>query len=155
MRKMLQSALLATVAIISSNTGVWAVGSQSAQKVESSAIQQLAQQQPLCLNMAFTNGPVVHRGRLIMGRNGRGTMRVVLSDPRGGGYAIDQAMVMRSTQRGVLLVGANPVFAGTNRRAPNYVADNFLIESQRDGDYVVVMFDDRGNTSPVEVSACR
>jgi hypothetical protein len=67
---------------------------------------------------------------------------------------IEQAMVLRKTDRGVLLIGSNPVYAGTRRRAVNYAADNFIIERQPDGEYVVVTLDDQGNTSPVEVSAC-
>jgi hypothetical protein len=154
MRKMWQSALLATVAVMVGNTNVWAVGGQSAEKMESSTSHKVAQRQPLCLNMAFSNGPIIHRGRVVLDRNGRGVMRVGFLGRSGRQEVIEQAMVLRKSERGVLLIGSNPVYAGTRRRAVGYAADNFIIERQPNGEYVVVTLDDQGNTSPVEVSAC-
>jgi hypothetical protein len=154
MKKMWQSALLATVAVMVSNTNVWALGGRSAQKIESSTSNMVAQRQPLCLNIAFSNGPVIHRGRVVLDRSGRGVMRVGFRDRNGRETVIEQAMVLRESQRGWLLIGSNPVYAGTRRRAPNYSADNFIIERQPNGDYVVASLDDGGNTSPAEVSTC-
>jgi hypothetical protein len=154
MKKFWQSALLATVAVVASNTNVWAVGSQPAQKTERSSVDRLVQQQPLCLNIAFSNGQIIHRGRLVLGQNGQGMMRVSFRNARSGqDELIDEVMVMRNTPRGLVVLGYNPVFAGTNRRHPTYSADNFIIQRQN-GQYVFFSVDDAGNQSHTDVSTC-
>jgi hypothetical protein len=155
MKKFWQSILLAAVTVTVSNTNAWAVGSQTRSATKQSTVNQIAQRDSVCLNITFSNSSSVHYGRLVLGSNGRGLMRVSFYDARSGRQeAIDQVMVLQNSRVGLVLVGYNPVIAGTNRRHPTYAADNFIIRKQPNGDYLFFLLDDAGAQSPTEVSGC-
>lgn len=64
---------------------------------------------------------------------------------------VDQTMKLRSSAQGLVLLGYNPVYAGTNTPHPTYSPDNFLFQMQPDGTTVVFTCDDAGRCSPVEI----
>lgn len=67
---------------------------------------------------------------------------------------VQQTMRLRSSARGLLILGHNPVYPGTSRRHPTYNADNFLFQVRPNGDYLFVTCDDAEQCSPVEVGTC-
>ena len=68
---------------------------------------------------------------------------------------VDQTMSLRSSSRGLILVGYNPVYAGTNTRNPTYSADNFLFQVSSDGSLNAATCDDAGQCSDVDVESVR
>ena len=76
---------------------------------------------------------IVYQSVLVM--NGySGAMRIRYFDPNvNRSQVVDQGISLKSSAEGLILVGYNPVYAGTSRRHPTYVADNFLFAIQPDG----------------------
>ena len=64
---------------------------------------------------------------------------------------VQQTMRLKSSPHGILILGYNPVYAGTNRRHPTYQADNFLIQRTPEGKINFVTCDDGGQCSDVEI----
>lgn len=86
----------------------------------------------------------------VQGRSG--IMRTQFFNPNTGQTEmVDQTMRLRSSSQGLVLLGYNPVYAGTNTPNPIYSPDNFLFQIQPDGTTVVFTCDDAGRCSPVEI----
>jgi hypothetical protein len=66
--------------------------------------------------------------------------------------AIDQTMQLKSSSKGLVLLGYNPVVAGTRNRA-EYNADNFLFQISPNGSLLVFTCDDALQCSAVDIEA--
>ncbi len=64
---------------------------------------------------------------------------------------VQQTMRLKSSAHGLLILGYNPRYAGTNKRHPTYQADNFLYQITPYGERKFVTCDDGGQCSPVEI----
>ena len=85
-----------------------------------------------------------------------GKMRTRYFDPNfNRTQTIDQSMSLRSSSRGLVLLGYNPVYAGTNTQSSTYSADNFLFQVSTDGSLLAATCDDAGQCSDVDVESVR
>jgi hypothetical protein len=111
----------------------------------------------ICANMAFRNNAgILHQGKLMLNNSGNGAMQVNFFNANTNrSEAIVQAMTVRDSEYGILIVGSNPVYAGTRNRHPTYHPDNFLIKVQENGEYLFFAFDGQGTQSAVDISDCR
>jgi hypothetical protein len=101
--------------------------------------------------LTFSVNGTVYKGYLIM-KGYYGDLRVSYYDPNVRKKAtIDEKMRLMSSSQGLVLVGYNPVYAGTSISHPNYIADNFLFSIQPDGSLVAVTCDNQQQCSSVEV----
>jgi len=64
---------------------------------------------------------------------------------------VDQMMVLASCPQGLLFVGLNPVTSNTNNPHPTYSADNILVRRETNGTTTLLLIDDQGVVSPVEI----
>jgi hypothetical protein len=64
---------------------------------------------------------------------------------------IDQEISLKSSPQGLILLGYNPVYAGTSRKHPNYAADNFLFSIQPNGSVTAYTCDNLLQCSAVDV----
>lgn len=112
---------------------------------------------PICANMAFRNSAgILHQGKLMLNRSGNGAMQVQFFNAgTNRPEAVIQAMTVRDSEYGVLIIGSNPVYAGTRTRHPTYHPDNFLLRAGDNGDYAIYAFDGQGQQGQVEISTCR
>ncbi|BAY37901.1 RDD domain-containing protein [Nostoc sp. NIES-2111] len=69
--------------------------------------------------------------------------------------AVDQTMSLKSSANGLILLGSNPVYAGTSTRHPTYSADNFLFQIRPDGTSVAFTCDYNLQCSPVDIEVVR
>ncbi|MBD2138483.1 hypothetical protein H6F32_12980 [Anabaena sp. FACHB-1237] len=105
--------------------------------------------------LTFSADGIVHQGVLVM-EGYYGVLRVSYFDPNlGKQAAIDQYMELKSSSKGLILLGYNPVYAGTSVSHPTYIADNFLFSIQPDGSLVVVTCDARERCSSVDIEAMK
>lgn len=75
---------------------------------------------------------IIYQSLLVM--NGySGNMRTRYYHPRLGTQVVDQTIYLKSSPDGLILLGSDPVYAGTSRRNPYYSADNFLFSIEPDG----------------------
>jgi hypothetical protein len=115
----------------------------------------LAQTNPLygCWRLTYSSFGVVHESLLQMnGYDGVMVTGFYDSSVRDTVF-VRQYMKMKGSARGLLILGYNPVYVGSNRRA-NYSPDNFLFQVNPNGDFLAGTCDDEGKCSPVEVGAC-
>ncbi|MEH2353561.1 hypothetical protein [Nostoc sp.] len=92
---------------------------------------------------------VVHTSVLVMnGYSGVMRTRYFSSKKR---QVVDQKIRLKSSPRGLVFLGYNPVYAGTSTRHPTYAADNFLFAIEDDGSFTAFTCDDRRQCSPVDV----
>ncbi|NEQ41262.1 MAG: hypothetical protein F6K40_35720 [Okeania sp. SIO3I5] len=116
----------------------------------------LAQSNPLygCLRLTYSVLGIVYESVLQM--NGyEGIMITQYFEPNIGRTAyVQQTMRMRSSPRGIVILGYDPVYPGTNRKHPTYIPDNFFFQVRPNGDYIFALMDDAGQLSPVEVNQC-
>lgn len=95
----------------------------------------------------FTVGTTQHRAALYMDwTNGSGLMRVRYYS-NGVTQMIEQTMAVEKTNSGIRIAGYNPVYAGTTRRHPSYIADNFYIFRDENGRVSIINVDDRNVTA--------
>lgn len=121
----------------------------------SSEQSKIALHKTTCTSMTWSNGPIVHAGKLWLNSNGRGRLTVRFYNPDiGRPESIDLTMSTENTPQGILLVGSNPVYSGTRRRHPTYSPDNFLIRVDENGRYTFFAFDLNRNTSGVDATSC-
>jgi hypothetical protein len=64
---------------------------------------------------------------------------------------IEQTMCLRLSERGVELLGYEPVYAGTRNPHPTYSPDNFLFQLDADGSKVVSVCDDSRQCGAVDI----
>jgi hypothetical protein len=115
----------------------------------------LAQTNPLygCWRLTYSSFGVVHESLLQMnGYDGVMVTGFYDSSVRDTLF-VRQYMQLKDSARGLLILGYNPVYVGSNRRA-NYSPDNFLFQVNPNGDFLARTCDDAGKCSPVEVGAC-
>lgn len=109
---------------------------------------------PLNANMKvrFSAGMVEHLGDLRM-RGCEGTMIVTYySTQRERTEKVSQTMKLRSSDRGLMLYGYDPVYFGTTTPA-SYSADNFLFRQDTTGKLEFRNCDDANVCSPVAILA--
>ena len=105
--------------------------------------------------LTFSVNGTVHKGYLIM-RGYYGTLRVSFFNPNvRKKTTIDQGMKLMSSSRGLVLLGYNPVYAGTSISHPSYAADNFVFAVQPDGSLVAFTCDDQERCSSVDIEAVK
>ncbi|MBD2626578.1 hypothetical protein [Trichormus variabilis] len=101
--------------------------------------------------LTFSVNGTVYKGYLIM-KGYYGVLRVSYFDPNvRKKVTIDEGMRLMSSSQGLVLVGYNPVYAGTSISHPTYSADNFLFSIQPNGSLVAVTCDNQQRCSSVEV----
>ncbi len=64
---------------------------------------------------------------------------------------VDETIVLASCPQGLLFVGLNPVTSNTNNPHPTYSADNILVRRETNGATTLVLIDDQGVVSPIEI----
>ncbi|MDZ8262889.1 CHAT domain-containing protein [Nostoc sp. ChiQUE01b] len=64
---------------------------------------------------------------------------------------VEQSIKLEQSSTGLLLLGSDPVYPGTQTPYPNYVADKFIIELNPDGSFNWKTCDDTWNCADVEV----
>jgi hypothetical protein len=102
-------------------------------------------------SLRFSVDGLVYESVLVM-RGYSGVMRTSYFDPKiGSKQIVDQEMRLKSSSQGLVLLGYNPVYAGTSRRHPTYAADNFLFSIDPDGSLRAFTCDDRKQCSAVDV----
>jgi hypothetical protein len=105
--------------------------------------------------LTFSAGGIVHEGILVM-QGYYGVLRVWYFDPNLKKKAsIDEYMELKSSSKGLVLLGYNPVYAETFVSHPTYIADNFLFSIQPDGSLVALTCDARERCSSVDIEEIR
>ncbi|MBD2775268.1 hypothetical protein [Iningainema tapete] len=105
--------------------------------------------------LTYSVDGIVYQSVLLM--NGyTGAMRIRYFDPNlRKTQAVDQSLRLKSSPQGLVLLGYNPVYAGTSRRHPTYSADNFLFSIRPDGSPAVFVCDYARRCSAVDVETIR
>ncbi|OBQ16677.1 MAG: hypothetical protein AN488_19700 [Anabaena sp. WA113] len=105
--------------------------------------------------LTWSDNGNVYKGYLIM-KGYYGVLRVSFFDPQTRKKAtIDETMKLMSSSQGLVLLGYNPVYAGTSISYPTYAADNFVFAVQPDGSLVAATCDDQERCSSVDVEAVK
>ncbi len=68
---------------------------------------------------------------------------------------VDQTMYLKPFSRGLLILGYNPIYAGTSEKHPTYRPDNFLFSIPPVGPPIFINIDDGNQRSPVDVEPIR
>ncbi|MBH8571808.1 hypothetical protein I8752_01940 [Nostocaceae cyanobacterium CENA369] len=107
--------------------------------------------------LTYSAAGIVHKSILRM--NGySGTMRTRFFNIKSfQTEAVDQTMYLKPHPEGLLIVGYNPVYAGTRTPHPIYSPDNFFFSISPDDDQLPIFItcDDRKRCSPVSVKRLR
>ncbi|MEH2152385.1 hypothetical protein [Nostoc sp.] len=69
--------------------------------------------------------------------------------------AVDQTMRLTAHPRGLLILGYNPVYAGTSIKHPTYLPDNFFFSITPIGEKIFLNCDDGNQCSPVDAEEIR
>ncbi len=160
MQKIWQSLALATIMTLGGySDNVLASNPTAREQIRPPAAntQRLAQRRrAICANMAFRNNDgILHEGKLMLNNRGNGSMQVKYFNSRvNRSEVIIQTMTVQDSPYGTLIVGSNPVYAGTRARNLTYHPDNFLLNIQENGNYLLFAFDGQGTKSPVDVTDC-
>ncbi len=157
MQKFWHYATTTSIAFIATILPVWSLTTPIPPAATMRAIEttKIALHKTTCTSMNWSNGPIVHAGKLWLNSNGRGRLTVKFYNANiGRPESIDLTMSTENTPQGILLVGRDPVYSGTRRRHPTYSPDNFLIRIDENGQYTFFAFDLNRNTSGVDVSSC-
>ncbi|MDZ8095904.1 MAG: hypothetical protein RMZ42_28795 [Nostoc sp. DedQUE05] len=94
---------------------------------------------------------IVYQSVLVM-EGYSGVMRTRYFDPSiNQKQGVDQNISLKSSPQGLVLLGYNPVYAGTSRRHPSYAADNFLFSVEPDGSLTAYTCDERRQCSAVDI----
>jgi hypothetical protein len=64
---------------------------------------------------------------------------------------VDQTMVLANCPKGLILLGLNPRTPDTDKQHSTYSADNILIRRETNGSTTLVVVDDQGVISPLEI----
>ncbi|WP_310487370.1 hypothetical protein [Chamaesiphon sp. VAR_69_metabat_338] len=158
MQKIWQSAITTFLVTIASSLPAWSItaGNLSAPTVKPIADRpKVALHKTTCLRLTYSNGSIVHAGKLWLNDRGMGRITVKYFNPDlGRQESVDQTIRSENTPQGILLVGSNPIYSGTRRRIPTYSPDSFLLRIDENGRRSFFTFDLNRNTSSVEVSSC-
>jgi len=105
--------------------------------------------------LTYSIDGVVYESVLIM--NGyEGGMGTTFFDPNlRRTRVISQTMYLKSSSKGLILVGYNPTDYYTNKPDRTYSADNFLISIVPDGSLLVTTCDSAGRCSDVDLQAIK
>lgn len=105
--------------------------------------------------LRFSTVGIVHESTLVM--NGySGWMKTRYFSPATKRTeTVEQVMMIRPSAQGLLIVGYNPVYAGTNIRHPSYLPDALLFQINPDGTEILMTCDTtgRGQCSAVEIES--
>jgi hypothetical protein len=105
--------------------------------------------------LQFSVGGILHESILIM-EGDSGAMRTrYYNSATGRAESVDQAMKLQSSSQGLVLLGFNPVYAGTTTRHRTYSPDNFLFQIRPNGALVSFTCDRGGRCSPVDMERIR
>ena len=165
MRKIWQSATITFITFLSSNLTAWGLETPAHNAPTVRSIvgkasltenrNAIALHKTTCVRLTFSNGSIVHAGKLWLNDSGMGRMTVKFYSPDlRRPEAVDQTITSENTPQGILLVGSNPVYSGTRRRHPTYSPDNFLLKVDENGQRSFFTFDLNRNTSSVDVNPC-
>jgi hypothetical protein len=81
-------------------------------------------------NLRYSVDGIVYQSVLVM-QGYSGVMRTRYFEPGiNKKQVVDQEISLKSSPQGLILLGYNPVYAGTSTRHPTYVADNFLFSNK-------------------------
>jgi hypothetical protein len=157
-QKIWQSATTTFLMTIASSLPAWSLTTRDlpAPTVKSTAAPtKIALHKTTCVRLTFSNGSIVHAGKLWLNDNGMGRMTIKYFSPDlGRQESVDLTIRSENTPQGILLVGSNPIYSGTRRRHPTYSPDNFLLRIDENGRRSFSTFDLNRNTSTVDVNAC-
>ncbi|MHC5729575.1 MAG: hypothetical protein ACYTXY_36715, partial [Nostoc sp.] len=102
-------------------------------------------------NLRYSIDGIVYQSVLVM-EGYSGMMRTRYFDPTiNKKQVIDQEISLKSSPQGLVLLGYNPVYAGTSIRHPTYAADNFLFSVEPDGSLAAYTCDNLRQCSAVDV----
>jgi len=102
-------------------------------------------------NLKYSVDGIVYDSVLNM-KGHSGTMRTRYFDPNiNKKQSVDQEMRLKSSPGGLVLLGYNPVYAGTSKKHPTYAADNFFFSIEPDGSFVAHTCDDQRRCSSVDM----
>lgn len=103
------------------------------------------------LNLRYSIAGIVYESTLTMDGDS-GKMLTIYFNPNSNSTEIvEQTMKVKPSAQGLILLGYNPVYPGTQIQYPNYSADNFLFRVNPNGSQEFMTCDDTGRCSPVEV----
>ncbi len=101
--------------------------------------------------LRFSVGTTIHEAQLdLRGCSGTMTVRYYNEELRRT-EAISERMEVRSSPRGTLILGFDPVYFGISRRHWGYAADNLLVQRDVSGEVLFQNCDDGNQCSLVEV----
>ncbi|MEH2283247.1 MAG: hypothetical protein V7K90_18275 [Nostoc sp.] len=104
-------------------------------------------------NLRYSVDGIVYESVLVM-EGYSGVMRTRYFEPGiNKKQVIDQEISLKSSPQGLVLLGYNPVYAGTSRRHPTYAADNFLFSVEPDGSLTAYTCDEIRQCSAVDVKS--
>ncbi len=98
---------------------------------------------------------ILHESDLIM--NGYyGKMKTKYFNPSTGKTeTVEQTMKLTSSSQGLIIVGSNPVYAGTSIKHRSYSPDNIGLQIDTDGNFNVVTCDQQQICSMVDIEVIR
>lgn len=101
--------------------------------------------------LGYSIDGIVYQSVLVM-EGYSGVMRTRYFDPSiNQKQGVDQKISLKSSPQGLVLLGYNPVYAGTSRRHPTYAADNFLFSVEPDGSLTAYTCDAQTQCSAVDI----
>ena len=104
-------------------------------------------------NLRYSIDGIVYQSVLVM-EGYSGMMRTRYFEPGiNRKQVIDQEISLKSSPEGLVLLGYNPVYAGTSTRHPTYAADNFLFSIEPDGSLAAYTCDNFRQCSAVDVES--
>ncbi len=157
MQKIWQYATTAFLTLLSTSMPAWSLTVPTDRSDSNRSIDtpKIALAKTTCVRVTFSNGAIVHAGKIWLNSNGMGKMTVrFYSTERGRSESVDQTMRTENSAHGILLVGSNPVYSGTYLRHPSYSPDNFLLKIDENGQRRFFTFDLNQNVSKVEIDPC-
>jgi hypothetical protein len=100
--------------------------------------------------IGWTTASIRHEGFIRM--EGRvGQMRIQFFDQATNNtHSVDQTMVLASCTKGLVIIGLNPVVAGTNKKADTYTTDNLIFRRETNGGLTLLNCY-QGGCSPIEM----
>ena len=153
--------LFSVQSVDAKNTSIKAPNINNSQLITPSSSMKIAQlteaSYPLygSWRLTFSVNGTVYKGYLIM-KGYYGVLRVSFFDSNvGKKTTIDEGIKLMSSSRGLVLLGSNPVYAGTSIPHSTYSADNFLFSVEPDGSLVAFTCDYAKRCSSVDLEAVK